>query len=212
MKPIRPKVKIQFVGSNETMTLNGSQLISFTCSENIMDSNLDLNPGICEQYANLEIYDKDGLIRQRGLKGELHKDDIITIIGIDENVWEEGGIAKGEVVLGDYLVEEWKLENNNSHIKIVCRDTSYRLDKINIPRTIISDRTVDDLLNIVFSSAPQMTWVYLDTDTEERCQNITIPNSWYKASDLKTMLESICAVGLLRIYYFNKTFFVGRCV
>lgn len=203
MNPVRPMIKIKFISDNSEMSFNGSQLISFTCSENIMDSNLDLNPGICEQYANLEIYDKDNLLRRKGLNGKLHSDDLVTIIGISSD---------SEIVLGDYLVEEWKIENDNSIIKVTCRDTSYKLDKVNVPRTTISNRSVDELLNMVFGSAPQMTWTYLDSPTSERCKNIKIPGSWYSASDLKTLLENICVVGMLRIYYFNGTFFVGRCI
>lgn len=201
-------LKITYIGTGEVFEADGSQLISFTCSENIMNSELSLETGIVEQYANIEIYDKDGYLRKKGLQGMLQKDQYVSLIAIDDNGWS----ANTEVPLGDYLTEEWQAENNNSIIKITCRDTSYRFDKINIPRATIADRNLDDLLNTLFSNVPNVTWVYLDDATRTRCEGIAITNSWYYASDLKTLLNKICAVGMLRIYYNNKTFYVGRVI
>lgn len=201
MSTIRPRIKINF--DNQEITFTSSQLISFTCSENIMDSDLSINPGICEQYANIEIYDRDDTIHTYAKKGLLHKDQSVTIISVDSN--------NNEFVLGDYVTEEWTVENNNSIVKITCRDTSYKFESIVISRATIKQRNVDDLLNILFTSVPNMTWIYLDDETKNYCKKVIIPNSWYKSNNLKTLLEYICNVGMLRIYYFNKTFFVGRC-
>lgn len=202
MSTIRPRIKINF--DDREITFTSSQLISFTCSENIMDSDLSINPGICEQYANIEIYDRDETLHLYASLGLLHKDQSITLISVDSN--------NNEVILGDYVTEEWTVENNNSIVKITCRDTSHKFENIIVPKATIEDRSVDTLLDIVFTLAPDMNWMYLDTDTEAHCENTIIPNSWYQSTDLKTILEYICNVGMLRIYYFNKTFFVGRCI
>ena len=52
---INVKDNVQFVIDKD--------LISFTCSENLKNANLDFTPGIFEQNASIEIYDRDNTFK-----------------------------------------------------------------------------------------------------------------------------------------------------
>lgn len=181
----------------------GSSLIDFKCSENLMDSQLSVEPGICEQYANITVYDRGNILRDRAMRGTLEDDAQVTLSSVDNSV---------ETILGTYFVSEWNVNSNSSNVIINCRDKSYIFSKINVARSTIATRSVHDLLVTLFAYATNISWQYKDVDTQTRCEQIVIPNSWWLASDLYTMLNKICAVGMLRIYWYIDRFIVGRCV
>ena len=181
----------------------GSSLIDFRGSENLMDSQLNLEPGICEQYADVRLYDRNGFLHSQAQAGLLQDDAQIKLSMLGTDV---------EKVLGTYLVSDWNVDSNTSIIAVTCRDPSYKFKHINIDRAQIRTRTVHELLTILFSNAANLSWQYLDAGTQTRCQNIVIPDSWWLVSDLYTMLTKICAVGMLRIFWHIDKFYVGRCV
>lgn len=181
----------------------GSSLIDFRGSENLMDSQLNLEPGICEQYADVRLYDRNGFLHSQAQAGLLQQDAQIKLSMLG---------AGSEKVLGTYLVSDWNVDSNTSIIAVTCRDPSYKFKHINIDRAQIRTRTVHELLTVLFSNAANLSWQYLDADTQTRCQNIVVPNSWWLVSDLYTMLTKICAVGMLRIFWRIDKFYVGRCV
>lgn len=197
-------VKITGLSPFVTCIFTGRDLVDFECSENILDAQLSLETGICEQYANISVYDRINIIHYFAQKGKLAADHFVTIQAVDDN---DGTTHE----LGTYIASEWNVQADNSSVAITCRDKSYLFPKINIVRSSIADRTIDDLLNILFNQAPGMTWQYKDEETQQRCAQIVVPNSWYLASDLQTMLNKICALGMLRIYWYLDTFLVGRC-
>ena len=191
-------IKVSNIAITPTITLLGSDLINFKCSENLLDSDLQIDPGICEQYADLEIYDRGNIFHQLALEGLLN-DDCDVNINTDD------------FALGIYISSEWNVEIDNSIISLSCRDRSYLFEKILIQRADIAERSIDDLLNILFSQA-NIPWNYLDNETQTRCQSIVIPNNWFAQSNLKTLLEKICSLGMLRMYWSLNTFYVGRAV
>lgn len=183
--------------------LYGSQLIDFKCSENFMDSQLSVSPGICEQYADITVYDKGQLLHGRAKAGALETDAKVTLSVVDNS---------SEKILGTYFVSDWDINSNSSNVKINCRDKSYMFSKINVARSSVMTRNVHTLLVNLFAYAANTSWEYLDVQTQARCVNMIIPDSWWLASDLQTMLNKICAVGMLRIYWYIDKFYVGRCV
>ena len=196
--------KITYIGSAAyKFEMFGSQLMDFRCSENLMDSQLNVTPGICEQYADITVYDQGQLLHNRAKAGMLETDAKITLSAVSDIE---------EVILGTYFVSDWDINSNSSLVKINCRDKSYLFSKINVARSAIADRTVDELLSSLFGYAANTSWAYLDTATRNRCVGMNIPDSWWLASDLQTMLNKICAVGMLRIYWYIDKFYVGRCV
>ena len=191
-------VKVTNIVILPTTTLTGTDLLNFKCSENLLDSDLQINPGICEQYADIEIYDRGNVFHNLAQEGFLDGDVDVSI-------------NTDEYVLGIYIASDWDIEIDNSVVGITCRDRSYLFEKILIQRADIAQRTIDDLLNILFSQT-NIAWNYLDDETQTRCQSITIPNNWFAASDLKTLLDKICSLGMLRMYWSLNTFYVGRAV
>lgn len=197
-------VKITYIGSVAyKFEVFGSQLIDFRCSENLMDSQLSVAPGICEQYADITVYDKGQLLHNRAKAGMLETDAKVTLSAVS---------STEEIILGTYFVSDWDINSNSSAVKINCRDKSYMFSKINVARSSVMTRNVHTLLVNLFSYAANISWEYLDIQTQSRCVNMIIPDSWWLASDLQTMLNKICAVGMLRIYWYIDKFYVGRCV
>lgn len=180
-----------------------TSIISFKCSQNLLDAELSINPGVCEQYADIELYDKDNILHTLAADGTLYTDATAQIEGIDD----DGTI----ISLGRYIVSDWQIEQTNTVVRISCRDRSYLFNKVTIRRAMVATRSVDALLRIVFDAA-RIQWSYLDAETRERCMSISIPDSWYTESKLDVLLDKICAVGLLRMYWYLDTFYVGRCV
>lgn len=191
-------IKVTNIVILPTITLTGSDLLNFKCSENLLDSDLQINPGICEQYADLEIYDRGNVLHNLAIEGHLNNDVDVSI-------------NTDEYALGIYIAADWDIEIDNSIVGVTCRDRSYLFEKILIQRADIAQRSIDDLLNILFSQA-NIAWNYLDAETQERCQNIVIPNNWFAVGNLKTLLDKICSLGMLRMYWSLNTFYVGRAV
>lgn len=198
--PNNQSFKVTNISNNFNLVIGSNDIISSVNSENMMDTELNIQPGICEQYADIQIYDRTGIFHELALRELLSQDERISIY------------TDNDILIGVYYVKEWSIENDNDIINITCRDNSYLFQKIDIKRSLIATRTLHDLLNILFSQATEVSWEYMDIETELRCKNITIPNSWYLSSNLYDMLSKICEVGMLRMYFYTDTFRVGRCV
>lgn len=183
---------------------NGKDLQSVSISENLFDSQMQIVPGICEQYADIKVYDRNNVLRKLAANNKLHSDYLVNIIAIDDT-------NAVTYQMGTYIVSDWNFDGISSDVGITCRDKSYLFEKIDIERSTIADRTLDELLNILFSQASNLPWKYQDDDTRAWCASVHIPNSWYLASDLYTMLNKVCALGMLRIYWYVNAFVVGRC-
>lgn len=197
-------IKITRLSTFYTIQYSGRDIKSFTNSENLLDAQMQIVPGICEQYANISVYDRYNVLKDFALANMLAKDYVVSIAAIDD-------VESTSYDMGNYIIADWDFESVSSTVGIICRDKSYLFEKINIERAPIKDRTLDELLGIMFSQAKGMSWVYKDNETRVRCEQIVVPNSWYHASDLYTMLNKLCALGMLRIYWYIDTFIVGRC-
>lgn len=195
-------IKITRLSSYYSTIFTGRDIISTSNSENSFDSQMQITPGICEQYIDTQLYDRNGTLKTFAQSGKLTPDYVINISAIDgEDVYE----------MGSYIISEWNFNGTDSVVGVSGRDKSHLFEKINTVRSTIADRTLDALITILFAQAADVPWRYQDTETQERCQSILIPDNWYLASDLYTMLNKICALGMLRIYWFVDAFIIGRC-
>lgn len=195
-------IKVTRLATYYVATYTGRDIISTDNSENSFDSQMQITPGICEQYIDIQLYDRSGVLRAFARSGKLTPDYTISITALDnDDIYE----------MGNYIVSEWSLSSTSSVVGVSGRDKSYLFEKINTKRSTIADRTLDDLIVILFAQASNVPWRYQDAETQERCQSILIPNNWYLASNLYTMLDKICALGMLRIYWFIDAFIIGRC-
>lgn len=196
-------IKITF-NDGSIKELNDSNIVSFTCSENLTDANVSITPGICEQYADIKIYDRDGYFHNKSMNSTLDEATVeIKIKDVTNNI---------VVDLGTYITSKWFIEGDNSIIDVRCKDTSFLLEYIMIPASEIADRNIKDFLDIIFNTLPNFTFQFLDDETSSRCNQITVPNSWYNQTNLLELLNKVCSLGMLRMFYKQGTFYIARCL
>lgn len=193
--------KVTRIQYTPNYVFNSSSIIDFTCSENLMDSSLSISPGICEQYADITLYDRYNYVHALALAGRLDTANSVSVEVMD-----------GEVTytLGTYVISDWDVENDNSVIKLHCRDKSYLFESTTVPGANVAKRTLDYILSVLMNYSGA-AWTYLDADTALRCSGITVPNNFWKAGSLKNLLNAACSLGMLRIYWYADTFYIGRC-
>lgn len=193
--------KVTRIQYTPNCVFNSSSIIDFTCSENLMDSNLSISPGICEQYADITLYDRYNYVHTLALAGRLDTANSVSIEIIDGDI---------TYTLGTYVISDWDVENDDSVIKLHCRDKSYLFESTTVPGINVVTRTLGDILELLMDYSGA-AWTYLDADTALRCAVIAVPNSFWKAGSLKNLLNAACSLGMLRIYWYADTFYIGRC-
>lgn len=196
-------VKIAKISNVFDATYDLNDLISVTYSENLFNSQLQIQPGICEQYADIQLYDRNGALHAQADRRALNEDYSVTIIVIDDDT------NKREID-GVYLVSDWEVSGTSNTVIINCNDQSRIFDKINIEITSVKTRTVDDMLNECFALC-KVAWKYIDNDTQTYCESIKTPNCWFYKGTAQQILNKICRLGMLRIYWYVDSFVVARC-
>lgn len=196
-------IKITQLSANYVTDYTETEIISVETSENLMDSNLQIEPGICEQYAEVSIYDRSGVLHNFAQKGVLVQDQVVSVSIIDDD--------NNEQIVGIFYSSSWDVDSNSSTVKLTSKDTSAQLEKIQVDSVAVADRNVHQLLTLAFAFFPGATWVYLSSDDEEWCKNIVTPNSWLAKDNLYNTLKKVCLLGQLRIYWNGTAFVVARC-
>ena len=196
-------IKITSISTYYVGVTFGSDLKSFSCSENVFNAQMGIQPGICEQYADLDIYDRNNVIHNLALEGGLSTGGGVVLQAIDDdtNITYE---------LGAYSVDAWNVPATSSTVSITCKDKSVLFEKINISSLPVTTRSVDNMLDILFTQAG-LPWDYIDSDTLYYCMSIVTPDSWFYMSSLYELLNKVCALGMLRIYWYLDKFIVARC-
>lgn len=194
-------VKIISISAQFNMTYTETNLISIVNSETLFDSQMNIEPGICEQYADVRIYDRDGQLHQLAHAGKLDEDYIVTIYAIDTETH----------IIGTYRVKDWDIPATSSVIGVICNDMTHTFKNINVPSVPVLTRTVDDMLSMAFDLLNGVDWQYIDSDTQNYCQHIETPDCWFYSSNLLTLLNKICTLGFLRIFWYIDKFIVARC-
>ena len=197
------QIKFKFEDNTEKVIKDNS-IVSFTCSENLTDANVSITPGVCEQYANITIYDRDNFFHLRAMNNTLDGANVEVKIKDVQN--------DETIDLGSYVASKWHIEGDNSVIEVQCKDTSFLFDYIVIPNSEIETRTIMQFLDLIFSSLPDFTYEFLDNDTRVRCTQISVPNSWYNQTNLLDLLNKVCYLGMLRMFYKQGTFYIARSV
>jgi hypothetical protein len=180
----------------------GSELKSVENSEQLFDSQMQISPGLIEQYADIVIYDRDNSIHTLAKEAKLSEEFKVTVEAIDQ----DGNTQ----TIGSYITYDWDVESNKSEISLQCTDNSGQLDVIYIDTIDLKTRTVDDLLTLIFSTAA-VFWEYIDSTTKTYCQSISIPNNWWYKSTARELLDKVCILGQLRVYSYLNTFVIARC-
>jgi len=172
---------------------------SVTFSENAFDSSLSLAAGICEQYADISLYDRDNLIHQLADEDILTTQYKVSIIRISD-----------QEVLGTYTVANWEISGTDGDVKIICNDMSRIFDSIIIDINTSSYFVLSNALEAVFELC-NVSWGYDSDATKEYCEHITTVYGWLPVDTAKNTLEKLCNMGMLRIYWYINKFIVMRC-
>lgn len=180
-----------------------NELISCENSEQLFNSQMQISPGIVEQYADIQMYDRTGILHELAKKELLSsRQDVIVKVYDDEN---------NEIILGIYRTDDWEVLADSNEVTVTCTDMTEQLDKRWADMSEIADRSVHDLLARAFKIAGVTTWQYIDEDTEEYCKSIVTPNSWYYGSTIKELLNKICQLGQICIYTYLGSYIIARC-
>lgn len=178
-------------GEIDSLQFYESELVEYECSEHMLDSNMSIAPGICEQYADITVYDRFKLFEKANKDIECR----VTIETVNP-----------DRVLGTYYVRDWDIPGDSSEITSHCGDFSTAFDNLTFMATAVSDRSVHQMLQLIFDQNG-FKWLYKDNYDNMYCERIIVPNSWLKTSTLREALDKVCWLGMLRIYW-NKTHFI----
>lgn len=194
-------IKISYIGCHYNDTFYENTIKSFECSEHALGSQMRVQPGIVEQYADISLYDKYNTLHRLA---EINLFDCEAEVSID--------VCYDDVIqnLGRYTSKDWSVQLDPI-VKLQCTDSMSRFENIFINGLNINFRSLDDLIRAVFAKIPDFEWSYLDIDTYMYCKSILLPNNWVSPDKLLNIINKICAVGMLRIYFHLNYFYVMRC-
>lgn len=196
-------VKITRLSTSFVAAYTGTNLIKVTCSENLLDAQLSVTTGLCEQYAEAVLYDRDGILRSFAVQGKLTQDNQLDVYAVSND-------GSQQVLIGSYLTSFWQVDSNSSEVTVNCYDRSHAFSSYNFIPPSIKDRTCEDMLNEVFTQGGNVPWTYQDNSTKNRCRDTITPNSWFESSTVAEALDKVCQFGLLRVYWRINTFVVSR--
>lgn len=196
--------KVSRIATYPRFDFTSRDIIKMTCSENLFDSAMQIRPGVCEQYASIDIYDRYGVLHSMFIREELTKTNQVNIYAIDDS-------EQKSYLLGTYNVTAGEAEHDSNIVSFDCKDVTYLFESIQIDALYVHKRSCHALLNRLFD-AVNMPWRYIDAQTETMCKNIQTPNSWSMTDQASKILEKICTLGMLRIYWYIDAFIVARCI
>lgn len=227
-----PRVIITVKG--KTMPHITGDIVSFDCSENLKNGNLDLTPGYVEQNASIVFYDRDGAFRNiikeksvnffYGSKVEIYveeKDETSPGIVVcsesticSDNTYTSVSASLYSSIrhlLGTYILDSIEASGEESNVSIKCIDYSYTFKDISVPLSSVADRSAHQLFQYIFSSAlTGENFAYLDVETKTRCNNTYIYNSYFLSKPVKEALSEVCNVALVNMIYKNGIFYIAR--
>lgn len=195
--------KISYVASTYTDIFPGNTIRKFTCSENSLNNQVYAQAGIVEQYADIILYDRYKRIQDEIMRGNALSNIDVSIFAIDE--------TGEEIPLGTYKIDTWDTDAADNSVSITCNDPSANFDKIFIKELPVKSRSITEMLQELFSYVPNYQWQFESTGyTKGHCGRIYTPDNWFKAGTLLDLLNKVCNLGLLRIYWSSGVFIVER--
>ena len=180
-----------------------NSIVSEEYSEHLYDSQLRINPGLITQYADLTLYDRKGILRELALQELLALD-----VPVHTGTALDTSLGYRYEYDNTYFVEDWDISADSSEINVTCRDKSYIMQNTMLQSVGIEQRTVNDMLSLVFKQIGK-SWSYLDDYTKSLCYNVIVPDNWFKEVTLYDALQKICITCLLHVYMLNDTFVVA---
>ena len=194
--------KITKVSSEYNLVLDSTLIQSVSCSEHATNSQLTLDTGIVEQYADLRVYD-----RYHSLNLANNDELLNSVSQVKIDILDDEGTL---LITNTYIATDWDFKDGNI-IDIRCADPSERFGQIETNSITVGDRTAHDYLVLAFSYVDNYSWRYIDNSVKSYCEQIKMPKSWARRHKLSELLQYICTLACLRIYWSNNEFVVMRC-
>lgn len=195
-------VKILYIFPGVTGIYRGADIIKYECSEHLLDAQLSFTPGICEQYINATLYDRDDVLQRLAAQNKLATNKSIKVYAVDDDFRRP---------IGEYYSVDWDIRNCESEVGLTGSDGFSYLNNLEYKPYGISNKTVHQMLSDAFSYS-NVSWRYLSDYEQLLCNAIITPSCEYPNTDIISLLEEICRVAMLRIYYYNGTFVVAAAV
>lgn len=200
----RASAKITSIQDGSVLTFNDSEILTYECSRNKLNAQLEFMPGISEQYADFRLYDRHGIVNLLKKENVL-VDNLRTQVTVSDP-------ATGISRTNTYYTYEWQIKLGQSEFSLICKDATQALRAYQIGEHTPGDRSLHDMLTYCFMRAEAAAWTYADALTEYVCKNIKTPDSWFQLSNVHATLEKICATGVLRIYSVNNQYIVSTLI
>lgn len=197
-------VKICRIATDVGFIFTGKDLYSCDWSVNSFDTQMQISPGSVSQYADIEVYDRADALRKKLLATSSDTVYYVSIVAVDDD-------ANKQHFQGDYCVTDFDFDDSKNTVRLLCSDLTENFDKIMVSPTDTKDRTVHEWLEFLFTRAGSTPWKYENAQVKTDCEKTVTPNSWFKECSLQQLLNKICTVGMLRVYWHTNTFVVARC-
>lgn len=193
--------KVTSISLDATLVFDGSNIIRYENSMYKMDTQLSITPGINEQFADIELYDRYGTVHRLAQEGLLDENQSVTI-----SIFDDEGI---EISADEYFTKDWDIQASQSRFSVNCTDNSQSLKNYTVGDWPLAQRTLDSMLKLVFNRANNTSWRYNNENTKLLCQRIHDTRNWFNTTDVYTMLQKICTAGMLRIYWYKGIYVVA---
>ena len=197
-------VKLLGVSCAESVVYTGKDIKQVICSENSTDSQLTIDPGVVEQYAEISVHDRNRVMFKANEADQLVKELRVKVDAIDD-------VTATTYELGEYNASEYEFDPDILQVRIVCNDPVHLLDSVLVEAVPVTTRSVDEMLRYAFQLANGAVWGYDSNETQEYCKNIKTPDSWFYTGSVLAFLRKICIVGMLRVYWSVNQYVVRRC-
>lgn len=192
------KIKINTSdGASTICTFTENDFKSLKFSEQLMDTSFDINPTVIEQYAEIELKDKGGVISSLVASGVLSK---------DLKVW----ISIDNVAIQTYLTSSWDVQIQNTTVKLCCNDPVKKIENKQTKLIEPDDYTLDYFLTQAFSWLGY-NFEYETNEIRTIAQSIILKDAYVPYMDLLTFIKKLCITGFFRIYWYINKFIIARC-
>lgn len=191
-------MQLRLIIENKTRNIShvftGSNIVSINCGENIMDAQMSLTPGICEQYCDCVVKDPTGV-----LLGYANAEDLCEV-----TIWADA------INLGFYTHALFEAEDSLANVSVRGSDPSSIFDKKSLKMFPTQDYSIDTLLTKFFQTS-DLRFAYANELSRRHCTQTIIPSGYILPGTMKEVLKKICTTGMLRIYFVQGVFYVTRC-
>ncbi len=179
-------IRLTSLSVTPAIQLTTRDIITSEWSENMLDVDMEKNPGVCEQYADIRFYDRSGVVTTLAQQDEIRDKYKIEIL-VNDNVENT------------YMSQDWDVDTDDSIFLLKGADYYYLFSGIKVPAQNVKDRSLNEMLTWIFDiiGVPWSwgTFNLADPDT------LVTPDSWFYASTVGEILQKLCNAFALRIYW-----------